>query len=218
LDDSGYSEVNAGHTGAETDSYTAERYVQFAELLPPAATDILDVGCSTGRGGEVLAARMPQARVVGLDVVDARLDRLPACYAGGMLASSTDIPVDDATYDAVVAGEFIEHLKPQDVMATLVEFFRVIKPGGVLLLTTPNPEYWRLRLTGQHVLGGAHLSEHRPKDLRDAVAKAGFENIRTHASGRMTRAVGKRLPLSVYGSYLLEAHRGPRQTGAGSPQ
>lgn len=43
--------------------------------------------------------------------------------------------------DVVVAGEFIEHLVYHDFIFSLKEFFRVLRPGGRLLLTTPNPEY-----------------------------------------------------------------------------
>jgi SAM-dependent methyltransferase len=46
-------------------------------------------------------------------------------------------PFDDATFDAVVFAEIIEHLL-MDPCAALREIKRVLKPGGTLVLTTPN--------------------------------------------------------------------------------
>ncbi len=50
---------------------------------------------------------------------------------------TTPLPVEDETFDFVVCGEVIEHME-QDPMFMMAEINRVLKPGGVLLLTTPN--------------------------------------------------------------------------------
>ena len=50
---------------------------------------------------------------------------------------TTPLPVEDETFDFVVCGEVIEHME-QDPMFMVAEINRVLKPGGVLLLTTPN--------------------------------------------------------------------------------
>jgi hypothetical protein len=51
----------------------------------------------------------------GLDCVQDRLDLLPSAYSRRVYGLSTDIRVDDQTFDVVVAGEFLEHLYPADV-------------------------------------------------------------------------------------------------------
>ena len=112
---------------------------------------------------------------------------------------------NDATsiLDVVVAGEFIEHLYPDDVDSTLREFYRLIKPGGSLFLTTPNPNYLLLKLTGKSVLGNSHLSAHFPKELEKKLNKIGFNNIKILGSGKASRFLGEYFPiLSLYGSYL----------------
>ena len=48
------------------------------------------------------------------------------------------VPFGDAQFDAVFAGEVIEHVT--DVRQTLREWWRVLKPGGVAIITTPNKE------------------------------------------------------------------------------
>ncbi len=50
--DEDYEALNAAQTVSETDSITAQRYVQFARHLG-SAMSILDVGCNTGQGGVV---------------------------------------------------------------------------------------------------------------------------------------------------------------------
>ena len=47
------------------------------------------------------------------------------------------------SFHAIVAGEFIERLPPHQVDTKLCEFFRVLRPRARLLLTTPNPCYFK---------------------------------------------------------------------------
>ena len=50
---------------------------------------------------------------------------------------TTPLPVEDNTFDYIVCGEVIEHME-QDPMFLMAELNRVMKPGGILILTTPN--------------------------------------------------------------------------------
>ena len=104
-----------------------------------------------------------------------RLNRLPASvYSGTFYGSSTAIPCESDYFDVVVAGEFIEHLYPEDVNKTLLEVFRVLKYGGRLLLTTPNPHDLKRKMRGKSILGGSHVSQHYPKSLKEQLVKIGF--------------------------------------------
>ena len=168
------------------------------------ASRVLDIGCNTGRGGQVLKSLNDGLMIYGLDAVKDRLERLPAgIYQYGIHGLSTEIPVKDESYDVVVAGEFIEHIYHRDVEKTLEEIFRVLKIGGRLLLTTPNPNDLKSRLRGQSVLGGAHVSQHFPDALKCRLKMIGFANVHTYGSGKVSRYLGSRFPiLSIYGSYL----------------
>ncbi|PWU22743.1 hypothetical protein C5B42_05120 [Candidatus Cerribacteria bacterium 'Amazon FNV 2010 28 9'] len=53
-------------------------------------------------------------------------------------ASAAELPFPDNSLDVVYAGELIEHLSPQLLFSFFQEAFRVLKPGGLFLLTTPN--------------------------------------------------------------------------------
>jgi len=135
-----YEELNLTQPESEEDPFTEDRYRPFCRFFPQKAVRVLDVRCNTGRGGVVLKQLNPHLAIPGLDTVKDRLDRLPKdVYQEGVHCYSTKIPNDDGTYDVVLAGEFIEHIYQADVDQTLGEIFRVLKIGGRLLLTTPNP-------------------------------------------------------------------------------
>lgn len=199
-----HATLNHLQEGSETDPFTESRYGQFARLLPPGRLRILDVGCNTGRGGAVLKKLRPELQIHGLDILQSRLDRLPKdVYAGTVCGSATQIPSDDGSYDAVVAGEFIEHLLPIDAHHFVADAFRVLKLRGRLLLTTPNPGDLKLRFRGGTVLGGAHLSQHHPATFKSVLRMYGFSRVRTMGSGKVSWYLGSRFPyLGIYGSYL----------------
>lgn len=203
----GYEALNERQPESERDSFTPERYAQFARHLCSGSHCVLDVGCGVGRGGRVLKGAIPGIRLIGLDCVRDRIDRIPAgVYARVLCATSTAMPMDDASVDAIVAGEFIEHLSEGDVDRTLQEFARVLRPGGQLLMTTPNPGYWRFRLTGRSVVGGAHLSQHPANRLAVRLRPHGFGDVAVCGSGRWSRYLGEGFPVpAAYGSYLITA-------------
>lgn len=120
---------------------TLDRQVLMAELVAARSpTSVLDVGCGGGQLLLELSRRLP-ARLVG---VDAGVLELPA----GVEYRSADItgrlPADDAEFDAVVLGEVIEHVPHPDALLRQVR--RVLAPGGVLVLSTPNLVCWANRL------------------------------------------------------------------------
>lgn len=60
------------------------------------------------------------------------------------LAGSGPCPSPGQYYDAVIAGEVIEHICDTDYFVT--ELIRICKPGGLIIITTPNLYYWISRL------------------------------------------------------------------------
>jgi ubiquinone/menaquinone biosynthesis C-methylase UbiE len=203
-----YATGNLAQDDALTDPFTAERYVQFVKHLPADAHKILDVGCSTGRGGKQLKELLPKAHLMGLDCVQARLDALPSVYDQRVLGLSNKIPLDDMSLDAIVAGEFLEHLYPADVDPTLCEFQRVLKVGGRLMMTTPHPTCFINRFGGRSVYTPSHLTQHYPHILKQRLLAHGFSKVKVIGSGKATRYFGEWSPLlGVYGSYLIRADK-----------
>lgn len=88
------------------------------------------------------------------------------------------IPAEDNSFDAAISFQVIEHV--EDVPAYLKEIHRVLKPGGIFLLTTPNRTY-RLK-PGQKPWNNFHLREYYnhelEKELKNVFSKADVWGIR----------------------------------------
>jgi predicted SAM-dependent methyltransferase len=137
-----------------------------------------------------------------VQALDPNINEAKICDFTQSISSPSD------SFDAIVAGEFIEHLPPDQVDATLCEFFRLLRLRGLLLLTTPNPRYVRHFLERTSVLGGAHISQHYISSLRRRLAAVGFSGITIRGSGRVSSVLGEHIPLrAVYGNYLALASK-----------
>ena len=195
---------NKAQIESETDTFTNQRYTQFHRLFPAGTKVVLDVGCNTGRGGQVLKDLNKNYEIWGMDVVQERLEQLDdKVYAKKILGSASDIPIEDNSVDAIVGGEFIEHLYALDAVSFLAEAFRVLKVGGVLLVTTPNPYDIKRKYRKESILGFSHVSQHFPDILKLQFKMSGFSKVKIFGTGKTSRYLGLRFPfLSLYGSYL----------------
>lgn len=104
------------------------------------ALHIADVGCGAGTQTRLWAARGHRAygadinaALIDLGRQRAAQDGLPVQFS---VASATRLPWDDASMDVCIAPELLEHVA--DWRACLDEFVRILKPGGVLYLSTSN--------------------------------------------------------------------------------
>ena len=102
----------------------------------------LDVACGEGYGSALLAGAA--ASVVGVDVADDVVAHASARYRDRPnlrfeAGSAARLPLADASVDAVVSFETIEHLPRDDQPGMLAEIARVLVDGGVLILSAPNP-------------------------------------------------------------------------------
>jgi ubiquinone/menaquinone biosynthesis C-methylase UbiE len=100
--------------------------------------DVLDVGCGTGQLTARLRETHPDARVVGCDfsrgmLLQAAQRRRRALW---VQADAARLPFPASAFDAVVSTEAFHWFPDQD--AALREFFRVVRPGGVLLVALVN--------------------------------------------------------------------------------
>jgi len=99
---------------------------------------VLDLACGTGYGLRMLSGG--GARIVGADVDLAALG--VARVAGPVVAADgSGLPFPDGAFDAVVSMETLEHLHARAEF--VAELARVLVPGGLLVLSTPNALYSR---------------------------------------------------------------------------
>jgi SAM-dependent methyltransferase len=134
-----------------------------------AGVKVLDAGCGTGGAYRVLGERWA---VVGLDVSPAALE---FCRRRGMtLLVAGDVqrlPLRSASVEAAISCDVLEHL-PDDE-AALRELGRVVKPGGLLVLTVPAlPWLW-----SEHDEALGHLRRYSKQRLRELLQRAGWEIV-----------------------------------------
>jgi len=155
---------------------------------------LLDIGCA---GGEL--ATLLQSEGWNVEGADREPALVETAQARGIPARCADfddgaLPWDSATFDAVVAGEVIEHVLDTDHL--LREASRVLRPNGVLIITTPNLASLENRirlLLGRYpmwmdhgIVGTGHLRYYTPRILRRQLEQHGF---------RVERHVGNWVPL-----------------------
>jgi len=112
-------------------------YTTAAELVRP-GTRVLDIGFGEGYGSRILVDAGADYR--GLEVDPAIVDHANARYGAHFETyDGTTVEAPDEAFDLVVAFQMIAYL--DDPQPLLREIRRVLDPGGVLLLTTPNRVY-----------------------------------------------------------------------------
>ncbi len=159
---------------------------QFLRSRGLPAGRVLDVGCGTGRW-------MEELQPVGIiDGCDMSADALRFCQERDLprlaQASATALPYRDGSYDVVTALGLIEHIADDERM--LAEAYRVLSPGGtLLLLTSGHPSLW-----SEHDDAVHHERRYTRPQLRRRLEAAGFTVDRlTHVNMVFTpAAVGVR--------------------------
>jgi ubiquinone/menaquinone biosynthesis C-methylase UbiE len=131
--------------------------------------DLLEVGCGEGRGVSLLMQHAKSFTAV--DKLGEVMHELQVKYPSGRFLSLNIPPMrelQDNSYDSVVSFQVIEHI--QDDLMFLKEIHRVLKPGGVALITTPNRSMSLSR-------NPWHIREYLPQQLRD-LAESVFGRVK----------------------------------------
>ena len=159
-----------------------ERISAAAPLIPP-GTCLVDVGCGDGTLARLLGGGV---RAIGVDFVEAPL-RVARTY--GVPAVRADLnhaslPFRDGAADIVTALDVIEHVI--DPIAFVRALHRILKPGGLAIVTTPNARFvlhvadlvlrGRSPRTSYDPEGydGGHLHYFTVRDLRALLEANGF--------------------------------------------
>jgi len=173
--------------------------------VPPApreGTTLLDVGCREGTQSRIF-------RELGYEVTSIDVEKVwEGCQ---VVDCNRPLPFEDNTFDVVWSSEVIEHLI--DPVAAASEMRRVLRPGGALVLTTPNsfPVYFcclaMVGLTPQRLQRADHLHFFDERQIRRVFPDAQLEGFLpfTGFRPRLRRGVGTWSPTFV----VLETKRWP---------
>lgn len=138
---------------------------------------VLDIGCGNGEFLQLLQAAGHEA--VGVDIDPAMVQQ---CQEQGLTAYEADVltwlPTQSGHYDAIFSSNVIEHLDAQTVLTLVAQAYQALRPGGLLLLGTPNPEsaivqfheYWR---------DPTHVRLYSRQLLEFFLHNAGFMNVQS---------------------------------------
>lgn len=172
--------------------YEATGYAQrlMDELKPEKGDLILDLGCGRGQISDALAGR--GYKVLSVDLVRENLSDVQ--NHNKIFASIDDLPLKSSSYDSIVCTDVFEHLYPQMQEKVISEIYRVLKPGGRLLISYPGNNL--PNLTGVHIINlaiflirfvdkrvrymswrepPAHINMSYPWKIQKAFRKVGFK-------------------------------------------
>lgn len=158
---------------------------------------LLDIGCGLGHWGRLLAPYLtPAAKIIGVDrepewVNKAREYKIarPANYE---IADAMKLPFADESFDLVTCQTLLIHLK--DPKAAILEFIRVLKPGGILAVAEPNNNAQQMVRSN---LDNPSSIEKQLNDIRfQLICESGKINL-----GEGNNSVGDLIP-----GYLSECH------------
>ncbi|AFY69149.1 Methyltransferase type 11 [Thalassoporum mexicanum PCC 7367] len=162
---------------------------RFADDVPAHQTRILDVACGTGRTLKFVRSALPQASLFGCDLSAAylrkanqMLSKEPGLLPQLLQANGEDLPYVDNYFHAVVSVFLFHELPGQARQNVINECFRVVQPGGQLIICdsiqlSDSPEL-------EAMMAGFFKNFHEPyyreyihDDIGQRLTDAGFEDV-----------------------------------------
>lgn len=157
--------------------------------------------CGTGPGylHALLGKWFPQVKLYGLDLDSQEIQRARQASANARLlvASAESLPFPDQAFDAVLSLHMVEHLPEPEIFFR--EAARVLRPQGLLVFATPNPDSLGARVMKERWPGWVpdHISLHPPATWQEMLRKHGFTILRHGTTGCTDIPIFRKLPLAL---------------------
>lgn len=159
---------------------------RLADLIPPKAKRILEVGCAAGYLGAWLKEQDPSREVIGVEAFPSAANearrRLDVVIEGDV--ETLSLPYPDGYFDCILYGDVLEHL--QNPGAVLAAHRRLLAPDGEVLVCIPNVAHWsvlRELLAGsftyqdEGLLDRTHLRFFTQKSFAALLTGAGLQPV-----------------------------------------
>ena len=158
---------------------------------------VLDVGCGDGFFTAQILQRFNLKNVYGLDISSKAVDlaRLKHPEINFQQSALNHIPEETNSIDSITMIEVIEHLV--DIEGTLKELFRVMKPGGILLITTTDFNWLKQVIIAIFFFEkyfyptNPHIRFFKKSTLADILSKNGFSIIKYAWNGDYLKIMPK---------------------------
>ena len=159
-------------------------YASLVRKHGPQSGKVLEVGCGLGH---LLEHLTPQYEVFGADINEWALEQAQANVPDGhfsQVSAEELAPYEDGVFDVVIAKHVVEHLA--DPAQAIREMGRVLRPGGLLLLGTPNtdsPMHARKLDKWVGYQDPTHISLHSPAEWLSMLHAAGLKERKVWSDG-----------------------------------
>jgi SAM-dependent methyltransferase len=174
--------------------YYYDAMARIIARVHPQAASMVEVGCGLGMFTFAMASRNQDLKIVAGDISDyavtvAGSKLAPFANVKIMRLDAEDLPFENASVDIVTAFDVAEHLpNPEKLMEAA---WRVLRPGGTFIFTTPNPTSLGARIKRKGQVGevpddkrfwfalrdATHINLQPPSFWRQLCLQSGFEKI-----------------------------------------
>lgn len=138
-----------------------------------APLDVLEVGC--GYGYLTHAVRTQGHNCIGIDISAAAIEAAQKSFGGEFITADINTFTTDKKFDLIVATEVIEHLV--DPLGFIESLKSLLQPQGVIIITTPNRNYYPFKSTWQTELPPIHFSWLSEAGMALVGSRAGLSTV-----------------------------------------
>lgn len=166
-------------------SYFAGARADFIQRLPrDASASILEIGCGSGDTGALALAEGCCSRYVGVELFESAAAQARQVLTDVITGNVETLAFEwqPASFDAIILSEVLEHLvEPGRILKDLSRF---VRPGGMLLASSPNISHWRVirelingrfNLADRGVFDRTHMRWFTPDTFAAMFEEAGFD-------------------------------------------